>query len=257
MIAPFRTLAMAGAAGLALLVAAGPVSAQPFSDAQRKDIERIIREYLVSNPEVLQEAVAELEKRHTAADAERRKGAVASNRETLLNSKHHVSLGNPKGDVTLIEFFDYNCGFCKRALGDMLELLKGDPNLRIVLKELPVLGPGSVEAAQVAVAVNMQDRGGKKYLEFHRKLLGGRGQADKARALAAAKEAGVDMARLEKDLASAEVASALEESTKLAEALGINGTPTYVIGESIIPGAIGLANLKQQVQEARAGRATR
>ena len=110
-------------------------------------------------------------------------------------------LGNPKGDVTLVEFFDYNCAYCKRALSDMLTLIKSDPNLRIVLKEFPVLGEGSTEAAQVAVAVRMQDESGKKYLEFHQKLLGGRGQADRARALAAAKDAGVDMTRLEKDMA--------------------------------------------------------
>ena len=109
-------------------------------------------------------------------------------------------LGNPQGDVTFVEFFDYNCGYCKRAMTDMLDLMKNDPKLKVVLKEFPVLGPGSVEAAQVAVAVRMQDKTGKKYLEFHQKLLGGRGQADKARALAAAKEVGLDMARLEKDM---------------------------------------------------------
>ena len=114
-------------------------------------------------------------------------------------------LGNPHGNVTFVEFFDYNCGYCKRAMDDMLTLLKNDPKLKVVLKEFPVLGPGSVEAAQVAVAVRMQDKTGKKYLEFHQKLLGGRGQADKARALAVAKDVGLDMARLEKDMASAEV----------------------------------------------------
>ena len=114
-------------------------------------------------------------------------------------------LGNPKGDVTLVEFFDYNCGYCKRALTDMIDLMKNDPKLKVVLKEFPVLGQGSVEAAKVAVAVRMQDKTGKKYLDFHQKLLGGRGQADKARALAVAKEVGIDMARLEKDMASDEV----------------------------------------------------
>ena len=114
-------------------------------------------------------------------------------------------LGNPQGDVTFVEFFDYNCGYCKRALNDMVELMNKDPKLKVVLKEFPVLGPGSVEAAQVAVAVRMQDKTGKKYLEFHQKLLGGRGQVDKAKALAAAKEVGLDMARIEKDMKSDEV----------------------------------------------------
>jgi protein-disulfide isomerase len=112
-------------------------------------------------------------------------------------------LGNKDGDVTFVEFFDYNCGYCKRAMTDMLDLMKADPKLKVVLKEFPVLSQGSVEAAQVAVAVRMQDPTGKKYLDFHQKLLGGRGQAPtRRRALAAAKEAGLDMAKLEKDLAS-------------------------------------------------------
>src|SRR5206468_8090201 len=123
------------------------------------------------------------------------------------------------GDVTFVELFDYNCGYCKRAMADMLDLMKADSNIKVVLKEFPVLGEGSVQAAQVAAAVRMQDKsGGKKYLEFHQKLLGGRGQADKARALAVAKEVGLDVARIEKDIAGDEVKATLEESMKLAEA---------------------------------------
>ena len=160
-----------------------------------------------------------------------------------------MTLGNPNGDVTFVEFFDYNCGYCKRALSDMTELMKKDPKLKVVLKEFPVLGPGSVEAAQVAVAVRMQDP--KKYLDFHQKLLLGRGQADKARALAAAKDAGLDVARIEKDLKSDEVAKTIEESMKLAEALGLNGTPSYVIGNDVVIGAVGLPTLSQKVQAAR------
>jgi protein-disulfide isomerase len=160
-------------------------------------------------------------------------------------------VGNPDGDVTLVEFFDYNCGYCKRALPDLMGLMKDDPKLRVVLKEFPVLGPGSVEAAQVAVAVRMQDKGGKKYLDFHQRLLGGRGQADKAKALAAAKDAGLDMARLEKDMASDEVRANIDENFKLAEALGLNGTPSYVIGREVVVGAVGAAALKEKVEEAR------
>src|SRR5205085_10751606 len=146
--------------------------------------------------------------------------------------------------------FDYNCGYCKRAMDDMLALLKDDSKLKVVLKEFPVLGPGSIEAAQVAVAVRMQDKTGKKYLEFHQKLLGSRGQADRARALAVAKEIGLDMARLDKDLKSEEVAKTLEESMKLAEALGLNGTPSYVIGNDVVIGAVGQAALSQKIQPA-------
>jgi protein-disulfide isomerase len=138
----------------------------------------------------------------------------------------------------------------------MLTLLKTDPNLKIVLKEFPVLGPGSVEAARVAVAVRMQDKTGKKYLEFHRKLLGGRGHADGARALAVAREIGMDMQQIQKDMKSPEVEETLKEDFKLAEALGLNGTPSYVIGNDVVVGAVGLDALKAKVNTARCGKAT-
>jgi protein-disulfide isomerase len=174
----------------------------------------------------------------------------------LFSSPRQVVLGNPAGNVTFVEFFDYNCGYCKRAMDDMLTLLKNDPKLKVVLKEFPVLGPGSVEAARVAVAVRMQDKTGKKYLEFHQKLLGGRGPADQARALAAAKDAGLDMARIEKDMASDEVKATIEESFKLADALGLNGTPSYVVGNDVVVGAVGLNSLKEKVNAARCGKPT-
>jgi protein-disulfide isomerase len=248
-----KTLTGAGAA--ALLMLAPPVAAQEFSAPQKSEIERIIRDYLVSHPEVLQEAIAELDKRQTAADLEKTKAALASNAETVFNSSRQVVLGNPKGDVTMVEFFDYNCGFCKRAMADMLDLLKSDPKLRIVLKEFPVLGVGSVEAAKVAVAARMQDKSGKKYLEFHQKLLGGRGQADKARALAVAKEVGFDVKRIEADMESDEAKVSLEETLKLGETLGLNGTPSYVVGSDIVVGAVGLDALRTKVSTARCGKA--
>jgi protein-disulfide isomerase len=139
---------------------------------------------------------------------------------------------------------------------DMIDLMKADPKLKVVLKEFPVLGPGSVEAAQVAVAVRMQDPGGKKYLDFHQKLLGGKGQADKARAMAAAKEAGLDMTKLEKDVASPEVRATIEENFKLAESMGMNGTPSYVIGKQVVVGAIGREGLAEKIGVARCGKAT-
>ena len=200
--------------------------------------------------------MAELETPHATADAEKTQAAVKDNVDALFSSPRQVVVGNPQGDVTLVEFFDYNCGYCKRAMTDMLDLMKNDGKLKVVLKEFPVLGEGSVEAARVAVAVRMQDKGGKKYLEFHQKLLGGRGQADKARALAVAKEVGLDMARLERDMASDEVKTTLEESFKLAEKLGLNGTPSYVIGDDVVVGAVGLAALKEKINTVRCGKAT-
>jgi protein-disulfide isomerase len=245
-----RLSALLAAAAIAL-AGVTSVSAQTFSEPQRGEIEKIIKEYLLKHPEVLQEAMAELEKRQAVAEAEKARSAVKNHSEAIFNSPRQVTLGNPQGDVTFVEFFDYNCGYCKRALDDMNALMAKDPKLKVVLKEFPVLGPGSTEAAKVAVAVRMQDKTGKKYLEFHQKLLTGRGQADRARALAVAKEVGLDMARLEKDLKSDEIDATLAESMKLAEALGLNGTPSYVIGNDVVVGAVGLAKLGEKIQAAR------
>ena len=216
-----RSLQIAAVLACTMLVAPAAVNAQSFNDQQKTELQSIIREYLVQHPEVLQEAMAELEKRQVAAEAEKTKAAVKNNAQTLFDSSRQVVVGNAQGDVTLVEFFDYNCGYCKRALTDLTDLLKDDSKLRVVLKEFPVLGPGSQEAAQVAIAARMQDKSGKKYFDFHQRLLSGRGQADRARALAAAKEAGFDMAKLERDMASPEVKATIEENMKLAEQLGV------------------------------------
>src|SRR5689334_23247634 len=158
----------------AMAICAVPVaSAQSLSDSQRSEIEAVIKNYLIAHPEVLEDAMAELNKRQAAAEAERHEAGVAQNSETIFNSPRGVVLGNKDGDVTFVEFFDYNCGYCKRAMADMLDLLKTDHKLKVVLKEFPVLSEGSVEAAKVAVAARMQDP--SKYLDFHTKLLGGRG----------------------------------------------------------------------------------
>jgi protein-disulfide isomerase len=262
---PFTTLA---ALAVAALFAASPGYAQsPRSEIETvvreylakhpEDVQRIVKDYLLKNPDVLQAVLAELIKRplpNAAADADRGKdqgAAIKSNADLLFRSSRQVNLGNRDGDVTMVEFFDYNCGYCKRALTDMMDVMKDDPKLKIVLKEMPILGPGSMEAAQVAVAVRMQDAGGQKYLAFHQKLFGGRGQANKESAMAAAREVGLDIVQLENDIASDEVRKTLQENSELARALGINGTPGYIIGDSIIPGAIGAAALKGKIQAAR------
>ena len=241
---------------LALCGAPMSASAQSFNDTQRGDIEKIVREYLIAHPEVLEEAMNELSKRQAAAEAAKHASGVADNADAIFNSPRNVTVGNKDGDVTFVEFFDYNCGYCKRAMLDMMELMKGDPKLKVVLKEFPVLSAGSVEAAQVGVAVRMQDPTGKKYLDFHQKLLTGRGAADKARAMAVAKEVGLDMAKLEKDLSSAEVRNTLEENFKLAEAMGMNGTPSYVIGKQVVIGAVGVESLRAKTMRETSPAAT-
>jgi protein-disulfide isomerase len=224
--------------------------------SQPEELQRIVREYLLKHPEILRDALTQLvTKRAPAARAApaapEQKAAIRSNATPLFNSPHQVVLGNPEGRVTLVEFFDYNCGYCRRALSDMLSLLQDDRDLRIVLKELPILGAGSTEAASVGVAVRMQDPTGDKYLAFHRQLLGDRGPADRASALAAARQAGLDMTRLERDLNSDEVRQTLDESVMLARAVGISGTPGYVVGDTVIAGAIGERGLKDRIAAER------
>src|ERR1700750_2070238 len=252
----FSRLFAAASITLALSGAPMVAHAQSLSDSQRSDIETIIKNYLVSHPEVLEEAMAELTKRQTAAEAQQHEESITKNASLIFDSPRGVTLGNKSGDVTFVEFFDYNCGYCKRAMTDMLDLMKNDPKLKVVLKEFPVLSDGSVEAAKVAVAVRMQDPTGQKYLDFHQKLLGGRGPADKARAIAAAKEAGLDTAKIEKDLASPEVKATIEGDFKVPEDMGMNGTPSYVIGKQVVVGAVGLEGLKEKIGVARCGKAT-
>jgi protein-disulfide isomerase len=243
--------AIAAVCAALMLVAAAPVRAEPAADDKRSEFERMLKEYLAAHPEAIQEALDTLAARKAAAKAEQQRETIKTNGRDLFSSPRQVTLGNHTGDVTLVEFFDYNCGYCKRALTDLLGLMKADPKLKVVLKEYPILGPDSVEAARVAVAVRMQDAGGTRYLAFHRKLLENRGRNDKARALAVAQEAGLDMARLERDLNSDEVSKSIDEATHLGKVLAINGTPGYVVGERVIVGARGEQVLKDAVTEAR------
>jgi protein-disulfide isomerase len=230
------------------------------------ELGQIVKDYFVKHPEAVGQILAELLKHRSAATASagapttpgasantagERSTAIASNASQLFASPHQVTLGNPQGDVTLVEFFDYSCGFCKRALPDMLTLLKDNPKLKIVLKEFPILGPGSVDASRVAIAVRMQDPTGEKYLDFHQKLLGGRGHADRASALAAAADAGLDVAQIEKDMDGDEVKKTLEESMTLARTLGLSGTPSYVVGDEVVVGAVGVAALSDRLRVAR------
>ena len=241
-------------AGRGLMVACvalgiGLTPAMALDEAQRTEFEGVIRDYLLKNPEIIQQAIAELQKRQAATEAAQRTQAVSSLKPQIFDSPRGVVVGNPKGDVTLVEFFDYNCGYCKRALTDLEDLIKNDPKLKVVLKEFPVLGPGSVEAAQVGVGVRLVAP--EKYLAFHQKLLGDRGQANKAKALAAAEDVGVDKAKLEKALADPEINATLQENLQIADQLGIDGTPSYVAGDAVIVGAVGHDQLKGAIQSIR------
>ncbi len=259
-------------AGAAILIALASPGAR--AQDQRAQVEAIVKNYLASHPEELGEIVkgyfikhpeavgqilAEILKRRPGAAGVAAGGAaidrsavIAGQSATLFQSPHQVTLGDPRGDMTLVEFFDYNCGYCRRALGDTLRLLKDDPRLRIVLKEYPVLGPGSTAAARVAIAVRMQDP--SKYLNFHQAMLRTPGPVSEAKALDVARQLGFDMDRLARDMASSEVVATIDETVKLGTVLGVTGTPTYVVGKHVLVGAVGLPALKAQIADARAAR---
>ena len=223
------------------------------------EVGEIVKGYFVNHPEAVGQILAELIKRRQSASPSAggrsvpdRSAAIAANSAALFSSPHQVTLGDPRGDVTLVEFFDYSCGFCKRALSETLALVKDDPHLKVVLKEFPILGPGSTEAARIAIAVRMQDPDGRKYLAFHQELLASPGPASGEKALAAARDQDLDMARIEADAVSDEAGATLSEDMKLASALGFSGTPSYVVGEDVVLGAVGLVGLKERIARARA-----
>ena len=238
-----------GLAALALAflgLPCSPARAEGFSSGQKAEIEAIIKDYLLQKPEILREAIGVLEVREKAAEAKAREKIVKDPSGALFSGANQAVIGNPAGKITLIEFFDYNCGYCKRALSDLARLMKDNPDLRVVLRDFPILSPGSVEAAKIANAFLRQFQG-EKFWEFHQKLLGSRGPVGKAEALAVAKDLGADMDKLAKDAAAQGITSGIEESEKLAKSLQVTGTPTFVIGEDVVVGAVGYDELEAKV----------
>jgi protein-disulfide isomerase len=243
----FRTSARLAAPLLCLGLAsvALPAAAAEFSAAQTKEIGTLVRDYLINNPEVLRDAMVELDRREKEAQQAAREKIISDN-GNLFSSPHQAVIGNPNGKVTLVEFFDYNCGYCKKALEDLAKLVKEDPNLRVVLKDFPVLGPGSVEAAEVASALRNQFSG-DKFWAYHQKLLTTRGQIGKAQALAVAKEMGADMGKLDRDLANPDVKAGIQEVMQMADGLNLTGTPSWIVGKEVVVGAVGYDDLKSKI----------
>jgi len=256
MMTPFAILGRALLAAMAIALAAPSVvppalaQAPAFSDAQKAAIRDLVKDFILKNPEVLQEALVELDRRQKDNELQARLKITQDKTGPLYTAKHNAAFGNPNGDVTIVEFFDYNCGFCKRALGDLQKMMAEDKNVRVITKDFPVLGPGSVEAATVALAAKQQLSTDKLWL-FHQKLLATRGQVGKQQALDAAKDAGADMAKLTRDLDSPAVRAAIEENIQIADALGLTGTPSYVVGDDIVVGAVGFAELKTRIDNLR------
>ena len=222
-----------GANTLLRLAQARNKAGEYFNGNQRSAIETIIREYLLKNPEILLQMQTEFERRMEVAQQERVKVALTENADAIFRSATAPVVGNKDGDVTVVEFFDYNCGFCRRAIGGMAKLVDDDKNVKVVFKEFPIFGKESEDAARIALAAGKQG----KYWELHRALLETPGRSNKDKGLRLAKKLGLDTVKLEADMTSDDVNKEIEEVRKLADIMGIRGTPHFLIGDKVIPGA--------------------
>ncbi|MBE0529864.1 MAG: thioredoxin domain-containing protein [Rhodospirillales bacterium] len=242
-------------AGLAALFLAAAVSlasaADPLSPAQKDAVREVVREYLMENPEVLIEALQAYEARMAEDQQKQQQAVLAQRKEQLERDPTSPVGGAPDGDVTLVEFTDYRCGYCKKVFPAVHDLLKADGGIRYVVKELPILGPESVVAARAALAVWRSTPA--KYMPFHAALMTARGSLDETRILEIAAEVGIDSKALMTAMRDPEIAAILGKNRELAQALNINGTPAFVIGGHLIPGAVEADTLRQLVAAARKG----
>ncbi len=234
----------------AAVIASTPLAADEFSASQKSEIETIIKNYIMKNPEVLRDAITELEAHAKAAEAEARNKLSAICRARSTPRPMKLSSATQTAKSRFVEFFDYNCGYCKKMLPDIARLIKDNPDLRVILRDYPILSDASVEAAQVAAAVRNQFKG-EKFWEFHQKLLGSRGPVGKAQALAVAQSLGADMDKIGKDMDASSVKEGIDESLQLGSDLALNGTPSYVVGDEIAVGAVGYDELKAKLDNVR------
>jgi protein-disulfide isomerase len=246
----FAMLAVGYLAGDGRLIAATrpQMASVAAGSLDRAAVEGIVRDYLLENPEIMYEVQAALEAKQAEQQKVAQGAVLADEHDRIYNAAYDGIIGNPQGKVSVVEFFDYNCGYCKRALQDMDQLVKSNPDLRFVMKEFPILGPDSQKASQVSMA--FRTLAPEKYGEFHRQLLGGVGRAGEAGAIKIALSLGVDEAALRKEMKNPAIGAALSETYELANKLSITGTPSYVIGDEVVFGAMGHEVLTEKLSMA-------
>jgi len=240
------------AAALAVFTLAAPLSVHaqeqpPLNPAQVEAVRKLVRQYIMENPEIIAEAIEALrEKQRLVAEADAKK-ALVDRRNEILNDPDSPILGNPEGDVTLVEFFDYRCTYCKSVHDDLMQTIKADGKVRLILKEFPILGPESQLAARAALAARAQN----KYMEFHTALMRLRVPLTEASVMKVAAEVGLNVEKLKKAMAAPQISDALKRNSELARALDINGTPAFVVGDRIIPGALDKGTIKHLIDQSR------
>lgn len=233
------------------LAAGGSALAQSGTDAglTEEQVKTIIRDYLQENPEVVIDAIKTYQANQQLAEERQRQEALASKRALIFDDPMAPTNGVTDADVTLVEFFDYQCGYCKKVFPDIMAVMQKDTKLRVVFKELPILGPASVIAARGAMAAHKQG----KYMAYHAAVMDMRGQITEGRIMQAAAELGLDTDQLAKDMKSPEVEAYLRSNLQLAQEIGVTGTPAMFVGDQFVPGAIDRQTLEQLIAEARTG----
>jgi len=256
--APILDQSMMALFGMLLLAAvllfagsSAVLAADALTPSQRKAVEETIKKYIEDHPEIIVEAFKAMQARQEAEEKAKTLSYLKNSGELLRNDPDSFVGGNPDGDVTLVEFFDYRCSYCKKFHPVLAKLLATDPNIRVVYKEFPILGPQSDLASRAAIAALMSDR--TKYLEFHNALMDARGNLDRRRIFDIAEENGIDPVQIAEDMESPEVKRVVARSYDLAKNLGIQGTPGFVVGDAIIPGYVNLNQMRKLVAEARSG----
>ena len=233
---PFGLLVLAFTLVLPLL------PAQAADELPKAEVEQIVRDYLMREPEIIMQAIEELQRRRDMAAGEQQRDQIVANRQSLVADPRDPALGNPDGDVTLVEFFDYRCGYCRGMMDTLDELVDSDPDLRMVMKEFPILGPESLLAAKAALAADRQGA----YAAVHFALMAA-DRIDDATIRRIAADNGLDVDQLLADMESEPVLTHIQDNIRLAQSLGISGTPSFVVGDTLLPGAVPLAALNEHI----------
>ena len=235
------------AAALGLLMPHQAFAADAFSAAQKEEVKKLVREYLTEHPEAVMEAINALQAKEEQEKANKVTATIKQKKKDIFDVADGTVLGNPKGNVTMVEFFDYNCGYCKAMFPAMMETVKADGNIRLLMKEFPILGQPSVTASKAALASRKQN----KYTEFHLALMAHKGSLTDDAVFAVAKAAGLDVSKLKTDMSDPAINAILTRNHALAQDLDIQGTPALIIGETLIPGAIDKKRIQDLIKEAR------
>jgi protein-disulfide isomerase len=232
---------------LVLWSVSAAADAAEFNNSQRQEIETIVRDYLLSHPEILQEMSQTLEQKQKQAEDEQRKDGLVKNANQIFRDKADHVAGNPKGNVAIVEFFDYNCPWCKKSFPDVMALIDTDKELKVVFKEFPILGPESEYAAKAAIAAGKQG----KYLELHKAMYQHEGRVTTEAVDDIAAGIGLNMDQLKNDMNSPETAKIIARNRELAQALAINGTPAFIIDDQLFPGYLPKNELAEAIKEVR------